>query len=191
MSGKGIVHALFWTLILVLMPGCAQQRPARSDSFSDLALRGKKVFEARDCGRCHYVGDENVESDAPDLTTPLIAVDSSLVQTHLRFVRETQMPPVDLTGEEIDLLSYYIADLHRSKHATVPPDEADASCPICYAPVSIAQARANKLWSSFLGEKYYFECRDCLEVFRKYPVAFRELYRQHELENRAGHRSLK
>ncbi|MFQ5677427.1 MAG: hypothetical protein ACE5G1_16180 [bacterium] len=85
------------------------------------------------------------------------------------------MPPVELSAREIRLLSYYVAGLHRAKNPTVSKADADATCPVCYSPVSIAQARASKLYAKFLGKRYYFECQDCAATFRKAPEAFLKL----------------
>ncbi len=183
MRRKQSLIVILLTLIGSILVGCVQSKQSESENFSELALRGKQIFEAKECGKCHYIGDEKVESEAPDLTDPFIANDSLFVQTHLKFVGLTKMPPIELTSREIDLLSFYVAELHRAKHPTVSEADADARCPVCYAPVSIAQAKANKLTGTFLGQKYYFECEDCLQLFRKYPVAFRELFRQYQLEN--------
>jgi|GEM_PF-1582158 len=191
MRRKKSLIVVLLTLSISFVVGCVQSKQPDPEGLTELAAKGKRIFEAKECNKCHYIGDEKIKSDAPDLTDPLIAIDSSLVQTHLRFVRLTKMPPIELTRREIDLLSHYIAELHRSKHATVSEAEADARCPVCYAPVSIEQAKANKLSGTFLGEKYYFECQDCLDLFGKYPVAFRELFRQYQLANGAVKDSLK
>ncbi len=183
MRFKKSLIVILLTLIGSILAGCIQSKQRESENFSELALQGKQIFEAKDCSKCHYIGDEKVESEAPDLTDPFIANDSLFIQTHLKYVQETKMPPLELSSKEIHLLSFYVAELHRAKYPTVNASEADARCAVCFAPVSIAQAKATKLTGTFLGDKYYFECEDCLQLFRKYPVAFRELFRQYQVEN--------
>ena len=82
------------------------------------------------------------------------------------------MPPIKLSDEEIRLLSYYVAGLHADKHATVSIDKADARCPVCHAPVLIAEAVQANLHVDYLGEDFYFECRECLDAFLRVPEAF-------------------
>lgn len=175
----------FWPIVLmgfaVLGLGACQQQPAESADLSQLALKGKRVFEQYQCGQCHYIGEEEVESDAPDLTNPFLANDSLFIQTHLKFVEDSSMPSVELTAEENRLVSYFVAELHAYRQERVSPDKADAVCPVCYASVSTERADAAGLHKMFLGESYYFECEMCLEAFRKAPEAFIELYNQYKV----------
>lgn len=169
---------------LLFMPACHKaDQTARQQKFAKLAMQGKEVFEAQECNKCHYVGDAEVASPAPDLTDPLLANDSLFVQAHLKFVEMTDMPPVQLTQEEVKLLSFYIAGLHAAKYPTVRWDKADAFCPVCYAPVLIKQAEEAGLAVKFLGENYYFECQDCVNTFRRSPEAFIELLREYEIDS--------
>ncbi len=144
---------------------------------SQIAQKGKAVFEAKKCGRCHSIGKpiENPEMQAPDLTTPFLANDSMFVVAHLKFVDETKMPAIQLTDEEIKAVSHYIANLHASLHATVSAEKADTLCAVCYAPVLKSQAREKDLWYKYLDRTYYFECADCKKLFAKAPEAYRQL----------------
>lgn len=176
------------TLVVALLafglfvPACKKTQQSQGQKFQKLAMQGKEVFELKECNKCHYVGDSDVASPAPDLTDPILANDSLFVQTHLKFVEMTDMPPVELTPREVKLLSYYIAGLHAAKYATVTWDEADTFCPVCYAPVVIKQAKAEGLAAKFLGDMYYFECQDCLNTFKRSPEAFIEMLREYEID---------
>ncbi|RMF65859.1 MAG: YHS domain-containing protein [Calditrichaeota bacterium] len=166
-----------------LLAGCVRQKERASSvsaRFSALALQGKRVFEEKHCAECHTTGTARADSVAPDLSNPFLANDSMFVQTHLKFVERTKMPPLKLSDKEIRLLSYYVAELHRAQNETVSEAEADARCPVCYAPVKKEKALADDLFVSYLGTHYYFECEQCLETFRQAPEAFIELFRQYE-----------
>ncbi|MCG8604377.1 cytochrome c [bacterium] len=170
--------ALIAILFLSLFATCDNSKSSRSERLVDLAAKGKNVFEKNDCGKCHYLGDEVVDAKAPDLTSPFLASDSLFVQAHLKFVEESQMPPISLDDGEIRALSYYISALHSAKHRTISPDKGDHFCPVCFAPVSQAQALNDKLYVKFLDNHYYFECAECLEAFKKAPEAFLDVWRQ-------------
>ncbi len=160
---------------------CGQTKKVETNGFSKVAMQGKQIFEDNKCNTCHYIGDEAVEADAPDLTNPLLANDSMFVRAHLTFIEASQMPPIEMTDEENRLLGHFIAELHASKQTVISTDESDAICPVCYAPVSMQQAIAEKLTTKMLGETYYFECDKCKRTFRKAPEAFIELLNQHQL----------
>lgn len=174
--------SLLFCLMLILALACGQSKVPQSEPFSQMALRGKQVFEENECGKCHYIGEGEVaaEMEAPDLTHAFLANDSMFVQAHLKFVEKSNMPPISLTEKEIHQVSRYIGELHAAKYPTVSLDKADAMCPVCYAPVSIAQAKQNNLEVNFRDNKYYFECEDCLQTFRAAPEAYIELLRQYE-----------
>lgn len=118
------------------------------------------------------------ESEAPVLADPFIANDSLFVQVHLKFVKSSDMPPVELSANEIRLLSRYVAEIHRAKYPSISEQKADVRCPVCYAFVSSQTALENKLYVTYLGDKYYFECPQCVDTFKKAPQAFIELSKQ-------------
>ncbi len=178
-DAAGFVRAAI-AVIWVALSACREQEALHPPRLSPLAQEGKAVFEARRCGKCHYLGDEAVASEAPSLLDPFLANDSLFVETHLRFVQQTKMPPVELTPREIKAVSHYVAELHRARYPSVPPEQADALCPVCYAPVSSRLARKQRLVVRYLDEPFFFECDTCLETFKKAPTAFRELLRQYQ-----------
>jgi YHS domain-containing protein/mono/diheme cytochrome c family protein len=182
MLWKNAFYLVLISLMTVLLIGCSGTSEKDASQFSEMALQGKKVFESKNCGECHSVGEPRADAQAPDLSNAFIANDSMFVQAHLKFVDNTKMPPIRLTDKDITLLSHYIAELHRAAHPTIPEEEADTHCPVCYAPVSIEKATTEKLFVSYLGEKYYFECHDCMEAFEKAPEAFIVLWRTYEAE---------
>lgn len=174
-----LLAAVVLGLSVVATLACSGSDSSTPQQFSKIALKGKKVFETHRCNECHYVGDEEVLAEAPDLTDPFLANDSSFVQAHLKFVEDSKMPPIEMTEEEMRQVSYYIAELHAAKHSAMAEDEADARCPICYAPVSKTQAEEKNLVANFRETKYYFECRDCLVAFQSAPEVFIELMNQY------------
>lgn len=182
MKTNKYISSILLCLMLILAMACGQSQDSRSEPFSQMAIKGKQVFEENECGKCHYVGEREAAAEmaAPDLTHAFLANDSMFVQVHLKFVERSEMPPIALTEEEIHQVSRYIGELHAAKYPTVPLDQADAMCPVCYAPVSTEQAKQSKLEAKFLGNKYYFECEECLQTFRAAPEAYVELLRQYE-----------
>lgn len=179
MKSLKLLAAAVLGLSVVAMWACSGSDSSTPQQFSKIALKGKDVFETHRCNECHYVGDEEVLAEAPDLTDPFLANDSSFVLAHLKFVEESKMPPIDVTQEEMRQVSYYIAELHAAKHSATSEAEADARCPVCYVPVSKAQAEEENLVANFRDTKYYFECRDCLNAFESAPEAFIELLNQY------------
>lgn len=179
MDSLKLSAAVVLGLAVVAIMACSGADTSPTQQFSKIAVKGKQVFDARQCNQCHYVGDEEVQANAPDLTDPFLANDSSFVEAHLKFVEESKMPPVDLTEEEMRQVSYYIAELHAAKNSTITEGEADARCAVCYAPVSKDQAHEEKLVADFRDTKYYFECHDCLNAFKRAPEAFIELMNQY------------
>lgn len=183
MKPQKYLFAILMSLLLSVLFGCNQTNKSQMElNLTELALQGKQIFEAKECNKCHYIGDEKVKSEAPDLADPFIANNELFVQTHLRFVEQTKMTPIELTREEMRLLSHFVAELHRARNPTVKVAEADAICPVCYAPVSIAQAKANKLYGRMPDKKYYFECQNCFDAFTKAPEAWVELFKQYQIE---------
>ncbi|NIR47369.1 hypothetical protein GWO43_02695 [candidate division KSB1 bacterium] len=181
MSGKKL---LIGALIVSLagLVSCTKSTDSEIDmaSLSEAAMQGKEVFERHECIKCHAMGEARSDTSAPDLSDPFLANDSMFVEVHLKFAENTKMPPIELTDEEVRLLSHYVAQLHRAKHPSVSPEEADAFCPVCFAPVSTEQAEKDRLYVTFLDEKYYFECEECEKAFRKAPEAFRELMKMRQ-----------
>ena len=172
------MRTLMFVLLSLVLIACQKARQREEVALSPLARQGKEVFEAKECGKCHYVGDEVVSNEAPSLLDPFLANDSLFVATHLRFVEQTKMPPVELTPEEIHAVSRYVAELHRAHYRSALNEDADTVCPVCYAPVNSEKARSVDLWFQYLGQTYYFECQKCLATFKEAPTAFVELLRR-------------
>jgi YHS domain-containing protein len=101
-----------------------------------------------------------------------LAGNEILVDLHLNNVDISLMPEVELSKEEITALSVYISTLHAAGQKIVSEEEADARCPVCFAPVSIKAAKAASLGYTFSGKEYYFECQDCLELFKQIPEPY-------------------
>lgn len=171
-------------LLIFLLPNTACQKPATEKKdvkavLSENALQGKLIFEKNKCSRCHIKGEDHMqviegrEVLVPDLTNPFIAGDSLFVRAHLRFVEETDMPPIKLTDKEIQLVSTYVAELHASLQPAIPASEADAVCPVCGALVSSRQAKEKDNWFEYLGMTYFFECSACKDVFIRAPEAYK------------------
>ncbi len=152
--------------------GCAADKVPHDEQFTAMASKGKAVFEERECGKCHYTGDEEVSSDAPDLLNPFMAGDSLFVSAHLKFLDESTMPALAMSDEEIRAVSHYVAQLHAARQPRISPKKADARCPVCRAAVSTETAAAKKLVYKYLGKYHYFECEACLKTFKSAPEAF-------------------
>ncbi|HEX9653943.1 MAG TPA: c-type cytochrome [bacterium] len=173
-------------LIVLSVAACTKKERVENPASLELAAQGKILYEQYECAKCHVGDGETATADiiadsvAPDLTDPFLANDSQFVQVHLRFVDRTAMPPIRLSAKEIRALGHYVAQMHRQKHPSVPEEQADSYCPVCYAPVSSQQATAEKLFVTFRGDKFYFECKDCQTTFRKAPEAFLELLKQYQ-----------
>ncbi len=178
MKSQRLATMILASILVLTLSACVQNKATPEGNLSEIALRGKAVFEKNDCSSCHHLGTEVVYDEAPDLDDPFLASDSLFIKTHLTFAEESKMPPVKLTRDEIRLVSRYVAEIHAATHGTVGTADADAKCPVCYVPVSSKQSESEQLAASFLGEKYYFECQDCLDTFRKAPEAFLELFDQ-------------
>lgn len=152
---------------IILLMGCSTPKQEQ-----DSVALGKAVFEKHECGKCHGASPEEAVMQAPDLSRPILANDSLYVQAHLKFTEESKMEPLELTDEEIRLVSSYIASLHASKQTPVPEEEADAICPICGVRVSSAMAMENNLQYEYLEKTFYFECQECLETFKSAPGVY-------------------
>lgn len=180
-----IMFRLFlFALILLFFVGCnagSDDLPVDASKLSGPALKGKNIFDNKNCQRCHTLGksmmtvvQQGKEVIVPDLTNPFIATDSSYVRTHLQFVEETDMPVVKLNNEEIRLVSRFVAELHAATHGIELAENADATCPVCGAKVSAEKAKNAGLWFSYLDETYYFECEECKSLFSDQPEVFRK-----------------
>ncbi len=179
---------LLTAVVLCLVAAVLSCGPANTDEqeksrHSQLVAQGKDVFVKHQCDRCHYIGDEEVESEAPDLTDPLLANDSLFIIAHLKFVEASQMPPLQLTEQENHQLSYFISHLHAAKQPPLEV-EADNICSVCYAPVSMQKAKQRDLFVKFVGRSFYFECEACKTTFKKAPEAFIEMLRRYEIAAR-------
>jgi YHS domain-containing protein len=155
--------------------------PVDTSKLSGPALKGKKIFENKNCQKCHTLGKsmmtvvkQGKEVIVPDLTNPFIATDSSYVRTHLQFVEETDMPVVKMSNEEIRLVSRFVAELHAATHGSEVVENADTTCPVCNADVSTEKAKELGLWFTYLDETYYFECEACKKLFSEQPEVFRK-----------------
>ena len=174
--------ALVGTLLFLLTactPG-SDELQIDTSKLSSEALKGKKIFDDKNCKKCHTLGKsmmtvvkQGKEVIIPDLTNPFIATDSSYVEVHLKYVEETDMPQIRLYSDEIHQVSRFIAELHAATHGQKYSENADATCPVCRAPVNSELAKADGLWFTYFGETYYFECEACKELFSKQPEVFR------------------
>lgn len=173
---------LLCATLLLLLVACQPAKdslPINTSLLSDEAQEGAKIFREKECTKCHTLGKsvitvvrQSKEVIVPDLTNPFIATDSSYVQTHLKFVEKTDMPPVPMNSEEIRLVSLFVAELHAATHGKLRPGEGDARCPVCNAGVLSTQAKEQGLWFQYLGSTFYFECEACKKLFAEQPQAF-------------------
>lgn len=156
---------------LFIFAGCNEANQSASKDFQQMARTGKQIFRQHKCSQCH--NDSTSQNQfVPDLKRPFLAGNDVLVDLHLNNSDISLMPDIELTQEEITALSYYVSTLHASGQKTVSEDEADARCPVCFAPVLKAAAIADSLVYTFAGKEYYFECRDCLELFKQIPEPY-------------------
>ncbi len=174
--------ALF-LLLVVLLASCKKNESTENLALLELAEQGKILYKQYQCAKCHTEDRSAAKLEAanvaPDLSDPFLANDSQFVKVHLSFMERTVMPPINLSAKEIDALSHYVAQLHRDRHPGVPEEQADAYCPVCYAPVSSQEATKKNLVVLLGNDKFYFECGDCQAAFVKAPKAFIELLRQY------------
>ena len=176
-----MIKSLIAVSILFLVAACTQ---TEGNHFSELALQGKQVFEKHNCGGCHNITGSLSDSLAPDLTDPIIANDSLFVQTHLKFVQESKMPPQNLTPKEIRLVSYYIAGLYSSTLPPIPKKEVDAYDAVCFAPVSKEKAKSANLYVRYLGTEYYFASQRTMDTFKEAPEAYAMLYKKYQQDKK-------
>ena len=163
-----IIFIVGFSLILF---GCTEANKPSETDFQQLAETGQQVFRQNHCSRCHN-DTTSLNQFVPDLKRPFLAGNEVLVDLHLNNVDISLMPEVELTKEEINALSFYISTLHASGQTTVAEEDADARCPVCFAPVSTEAAKAASMVYMFSGKEFYFECQDCLELFKKIPEPY-------------------
>lgn len=181
---KSTQRLILFAAILFFAGGCeitSEDLPIDTSTLSETALKGKKIFDGKNCKKCHTLGKsmmtvvkQGKEVIIPDLTNPFIASDSSYVKTHLQYLEETDMPIIRLNNEEIDLVSRFVAELHKATHGQEFLDAADQVCPICKANIFSTAAKEAGLWFTYLDEMYYFECEACKKLFSEQPEVFRE-----------------
>ena len=181
---KSTQRLILFAAILFFSAGCeiaSEDLPIDVSTLSETALKGKKIFDDKKCKKCHTLGKsmmtvvkQGKEVIIPDLTNPFIATDSSYVKTHLQYVEETDMPSIRLNNKEIDLVSHFVAELHKATHGQEFIKGAEKTCPVCEANVSSTTTKEAGLWFSYLDETYYFECDECKRLFSEQPEVFRE-----------------
>ncbi|MCA9735900.1 hypothetical protein KC799_27425 [candidate division KSB1 bacterium] len=155
---------------LVILFACSKSD--KKDAAADPIAQGEEIYHAKKCAFCHENEEMLTKGEVKDLARPVIANDTMFVQTHLKFVNASTMPPVELTSQEIRFVSHYINHLHAQKNQTATAETADAKCPICGALVEKAEAIENGLSFTFEDSTYYFECAECLYVFQQAPAAY-------------------
>ncbi len=162
---------------MILASGACRKGPSpESAALQAKATLGEKIFVEKECGKCHTAGDPAVtkEMQAPDLASVFLAVDTVFIKAHLRFSELSQMPPINLTPDEIGALTHYVASLHAKAKADPKLHNADGVCPVCGAQLKIEQAKAGQLEASHDGKGYYFECADCKRMFEMNPSWYAE-----------------
>ncbi|MDZ7363259.1 MAG: hypothetical protein ONB46_21450 [candidate division KSB1 bacterium] len=160
------------TCAALLLCACGEKPREVSGRLQEQIAFGEKIFAEKACGKCHGSAAEPapLERKAPDLTSVFLAMDTLLVKTHLQFTELSQMPPIELSRQEISALTQYVATLHGKANTNPNLDEADGVCPICGAPVKFSEAEANHLKVTYQNKDYYFECPDCKIVFDRDPA---------------------
>jgi mono/diheme cytochrome c family protein len=147
-----------------------QEKPAPvPTALQQEIARGEKIFMEKQCGKCHIDSSSAVaaEMPAPDLTSAFLANDTVFVKAHLRFIELSNMPVLDLTVEEINLLAKYVAHLHAKTKTDPNLKNPDGACPVCGAPLQIARAQAGDLQMAHDGKTFYFDCADCRRIFER------------------------
>jgi YHS domain-containing protein len=174
MNYRCFIPGVLIMAVTALMCACTEtsQRPALRGEQERLIALGEKVFQEKECGKCHPTtsGVVDTTKKAPDLSSVFLAMDTLFVKKHLQFTELSAMPPIPLTPHEINALTQYIGVLHAQAHANPDLQNPDGICPICGAPLKIADAEANHLAVTYQGSKFYFECPDCKVVFERDPA---------------------
>lgn len=156
----------------LLLCACGEKPQSVSGRLQEQIALGEKIFAEKECGKCHgsAAALAPLEKKAPDLTSVFLAMDTLFVKTHLQFTELTQMPPIELSRQEISALTQHVGALHGKANTNPNLNEPDGFCPICGAPVKFADAEANHLKATFQNQDYYFECPDCKVVFDRDPA---------------------
>jgi mono/diheme cytochrome c family protein/YHS domain-containing protein len=155
---------------MIFAAGCVEKNAPISGALEKQIALGEKVFAQKECGKCHVGAGlpgqgalQQPEMKAPDLTSVFLAIDTVFIKAHLRFIELSQMPPIDLTQQEIDALAKYVASLHAKAKTDPKLQNPDGVCPVCGAPLKMAGA----LQTEYQGKSYYFECEDCKRLFER------------------------
>ncbi|MDZ7363271.1 MAG: YHS domain-containing protein [candidate division KSB1 bacterium] len=155
---------------MIFAAGCVEKNPPMSGALEKQIAFGEKVFVQKECGKCHVGAGLPVQAalqqpqmKAPELTSVFLAIDTVFIKAHLRFIELSQMPPIDLTQQEIDALAKYVASLHAKAKTDPNLRDPDGACPVCGASLKMAGA----LQTSYQGQSYYFECEDCQRLFER------------------------
>jgi mono/diheme cytochrome c family protein/YHS domain-containing protein len=158
-------------VISVIISGSTcQKKPASvSSTRQEEITLGEKIFTEKECGKCHTTAESTVkpEMKAPDLASAFLANDTTFVKAHLQFIELSNMPPLDLTPDEIKALAKYVAHLHAKTKTDPNLKNPDGRCPVCGAPLKLANAKAEDLQSTYADKTYYFDCADCKRLFER------------------------
>ena len=164
-------YHLIWlaAMISVALLACQKKSSPISSARQEEISLGEKLFIQKDCGKCHTTagGTAQPERQAPDLTSAFLANDTTFVKAHLQMVELSNMPPLDLTASDIKALAKYVAHLHAKSKTDPKLKNPDGKCPVCGAPLQVAQAKTEALEITFAGKTYYFDCIDCKHMFEK------------------------
>ena len=158
--------------IISLVAACRKGPSPESVAPPKEITLGEKIFVEKECGKCHTAGDQSVakEMKAPDLASVFLAVDTVFIKSHLKFIELSQMPAINLTPEEINALTQYLASLHAKARTAADLKNPDGKCPVCGAPLKTEAAKAAQLQASQGNKTYYFECSDCKRMFEMNPA---------------------
>ena len=164
-----VINAISVATIWAVAVSC-QSTAELSDNTQMQIAFGEKVFQEKQCGKCHQIGNNGHAEQVPNLSSVFLAMDTLFVKAHLQFTEVSAMAPIAMTPHEISAVTQYIASLHAK--ANTPPDlqNPDGRCPICGAPLKKSEAAANHLESTYNDKLYYFECPDCKVVFQRDPA---------------------
>jgi YHS domain-containing protein/mono/diheme cytochrome c family protein len=153
--------------MILTSAACRKGSSPESAALQTPASLGEKIFAEKECSKCHTTGAPSVtkEMQAPDLASVFLAVDTVFIKAHLRFSELSQMPPINLTQDEIGALTQYVASIHAKAKTDPNLRNSDGVCLVCGASLKIDQAKAAQLEASYDGKTYYFECPDCKRLF--------------------------